>query len=116
MSPSRESAGPRGPRRSHVSQRHHRAAPSAESPAPPPPVGTREDHALHARPLVRHIVALEAFGWRVVGLRPCGTGDEPALWSVTIKRYDEGVSITMIEADPDVALAELLRYARADAT
>ncbi len=71
--------------------------------------------APNARPLVRHIVALEALGWHVVGLRPSSSGDEPALWRVTIERYDENASVTMLEADPDVALAELVRYAQADA-
>ncbi|HWO21937.1 MAG TPA: hypothetical protein VNO30_24390 [Kofleriaceae bacterium] len=65
--------------------------------------------------LVRHIVELEAVGWRVVGLRPSRTGDEPALWRVTIERYDENASMTVVEAEPDVALAELVRYTRADA-
>jgi hypothetical protein len=70
---------------------------------------------LHGFPLVRHIVALEAMGWHVVGLRPSITGDEPALWHVTIERYDESASMTMTDVDPDVALAELVRYAQADA-
>ena len=42
-------------------------------------------------------------------------GHAPALWRVTIQRYDENASMTMVEADPDVALAELVRYAQADA-
>jgi hypothetical protein len=67
------------------------------------------------RSLVRYIVELEAIGWHVVGLRPRRTGDEPALWRVTIQRYDENASMTMVEAEPDVALAELVRYAQADA-
>jgi hypothetical protein len=50
-----------------------------------------------------------------VGLRPSSTGDEPTLWRLTIQRHDENASITLIEADPDVALAELIRYAQADA-
>jgi hypothetical protein len=65
--------------------------------------------------LVRHIVELEAIGWHVVGLRPSRTDEESALWRVTIERYDENASMTVVEADPDVALAELVRYARADA-
>lgn len=72
--------------------------------------------ALHAGSLVHHIVTLEAFGWRVVGLRPHATGGEPPLWRVTIERFDESASMTMTEADPAAALAELVRYARVDAT
>ena len=64
-------------------------------------------------PLERHIMALEVIGWRVVRLRPSITDGEATLWSVTIRRYDENV--TMTEAHPDTALAELVRYARADA-
>jgi len=37
MSPSRKSAGPRGPRKSHVPCRHDAAASGPEPPAPPPP-------------------------------------------------------------------------------
>jgi hypothetical protein len=39
--------------------------------------------------LVSRIVELEAIGWHVVGLRPSTTGHEPALWRVTVERYDE---------------------------
>jgi hypothetical protein len=70
----------------------------------------------HARSLVRRIVELEAIGWHVVRLRPSTTGDAPALWRVTIERYDENATMTMTEADPDAALAELVRYAQADAS
>lgn len=66
-------------------------------------------------PLVRHIVALETVGWRLVGLRPSIDEDGPALWRATIARHDQNASMTITEADPDVALAELVRYARADA-
>jgi hypothetical protein len=74
----------------------------------------RAEQAPHRRPLVQRIVELEALGWHVVGFRPSRTGDEPPLWRVTIERHDEGASMTMVEVDPDVALAELVRYARAD--
>jgi hypothetical protein len=77
---------------------------------------TRTGRAPDASLLVRHVVALEAIGWHVVALRPRTTGDEPPLWRVTIERYDEGASITLIDADPEVALAELIRYVRADAS
>ena len=69
----------------------------------------------HGHALVRHIVELEAAGWHVVGLRPRPCGDAPPLWRVTIERYDESATITLTEADPDAALAELVRYAQADA-
>ncbi len=64
-------------------------------------------------PLVRHILALEDAGWHVVELRP-STTDELALWRVTIERYDEHATVTLTEADPEAALAELLRYAQVD--
>jgi uncharacterized protein (DUF2249 family) len=67
------------------------------------------------QPLVRHIVALEAAGWHLVGLRPSAPEAGPALWRATIARYDENASMSVTEADPDVALAELVRYARVDA-
>jgi hypothetical protein len=65
---------------------------------------------------VRHIIALEAFGWRVIQLRPSIVGGEVALWYVAITRVDLDASMTMSATDPDVALAELVRYASADAT
>ena len=71
----------------------------------------------HALPLVRHIFALEALGWHLVRLQPSGTGAEveATLWRATIERHDEGVSMSVTEADPDIALGELLRYAQVDA-
>jgi hypothetical protein len=75
----------------------------------------RREQDSHACALVRCIVELEAIGWHVVGLRPSTTGDAPALWRVTIERYDESATMTMTEAEPDTALAELVRYAQADA-
>jgi hypothetical protein len=48
-------------------------------------------------------------GWRVTELR--SDFDVPVLWRVTIGRYDGGVLITAIAADPDDALDELARYA-----
>src|SRR5690606_26783417 len=69
----------------------------------------------HACPLVHHIVVLEAFGWHVIGLRTHRIGDEPALWCAVIERHDESAMMTMTDADPGVALAELVRYAKADA-
>lgn len=77
----------------------------------------REGQPAQACPLVRQIFALEAAGWRLVGLRPSSLGAEAetARWRVTIARFDENASITVTEADPDAALAELVRYAQADA-
>jgi hypothetical protein len=102
MSPSKKPR--RRSRKLHVAERHGAALTRARRPLDP-----------LARPHVVAIVALEAIGWHVVGLRPASTGDEPTLWRVTIERYDESTSITTIEADPDVALAELVRYVQADA-
>lgn len=75
----------------------------------------RVTHAPDARLFVRHILTLEAIGWRVVGFLPSVAGDEPALWRVTIERTDEGASMTATDVDPEVALEELVRYTRADA-
>ena len=103
MSPSRKSAGPRSPRRSHALRRHDPKAEPAES----PPQG--------ARPLVRHLVALEAAGWCVVELRPLIDCGETALWRAAITRVDLDASMAVSAVDPDAALAELVRYASADA-
>lgn len=67
-----------------------------------------------ALPLMRDILALEDVGWHIVELRPSST-DELALWRVKIERYDEHSTMTMTEADPGAALAELLRYVQVDA-
>jgi hypothetical protein len=67
------------------------------------------------RLFVRHILSLEAIGWRVVGFRPGVSGDEPALWRVTIERVDDGASMTASDEDPEDALEDLVRYTRADA-
>ena len=75
----------------------------------------RITHAPDARVFVRHILALEAIGWRVVGFQPSIAGDEPALWCVTIERTDKNASMTAIQEDPEVALEELVRYTRVDA-
>ena len=104
MSPSRKSAGPRSPRRSHALRRHIPKAAPAASPLP------------RACPLVRHLIALEAAGWRVVELRPSVSRGEPALWRAAITRVDLDASMTVSATDPEVALAELVRYASADAS
>jgi hypothetical protein len=104
MSPSRKSAGPRSPRKSHTLRRHE---PKAAAAASPPP---------GARPLVRHLTALDAAGWRVVELRPLMACGEPALWRAAITRVDLDASISVSATDPEVALAELVRYASVDAT
>jgi hypothetical protein len=65
--------------------------------------------------LVRHILALEAIGWRITQLRPSVAGDEPPLWRVVITRFDLDASMSASAMDPADALAELLHYASADA-
>jgi hypothetical protein len=70
----------------------------------------------HTRSLVRRIVELEATGWHVVRLRPSTSSETSALWRVTIERYDQNATMTITEADPEAALAELVRYAKADAS
>ena len=103
MSPSRKSAGPRGPRKSHALCRH---SPAAAFPPRPPP---------HERSAFGHIVTLESLGWRVVEIRPALTGGEAALWRVKITRFDLDATMSVSAAKPDLALAELVRYASADA-
>ena len=76
--------------------------------------GPRASRDPHARTLVHHIVELAAVGWHVVGLRPSRT-EAPALWHVTIERFDESATMSIVEADPSVALAELVRYVQVDA-
>jgi hypothetical protein len=66
--------------------------------------------------IARHVLELGTLGWDIAGFRPRSTGDEPALWHVTIERYDESATMTVVDEDLDVALTELLRYARADAS
>jgi hypothetical protein len=68
----------------------------------------------HVCPLARHCIALEAVGWRVVEIRPPVARDEGALWHMAISRVDYVASMTATAPDPDVALAELVRYASAD--
>jgi hypothetical protein len=63
---------------------------------------------------VHDIVALERIGWRVVQIQP-DLGGGVALWSMTITRRDGDASMTVTAAEPEVALAELVRYAQADA-
>ena len=104
MSPSRKSAGRKGPRKSHALRRHSPKAVRASNPPAP------------ARSFVRHIIALEAIGWRIVELRPSVVGDEAPLWHVAITRVDLDASMAVAEVDLDIALAELVRYASADAT
>lgn len=71
-------------------------------------------HTPDAR-IVSHVVALDALGWRVVELRPSLIDGEVALWRVTAERVDLDASLHMTAADPGVALAEIVRYASADA-
>ena len=93
MSPSKKSAVPRGVRKSHALRRHDP----------------------RTAPLVHHITALEAIGWRVVELRPAPSSGDPSRWHVAITRVDFDARMTATAAEPGVALAELVRYASADA-
>lgn len=68
-----------------------------------------------AAPLVRHIIELEALGWHVTQLRPWVADDEPPIWRVEIARFDLEASMSASAVVPEDALAELLRYASADA-
>ena len=64
------------------------------------------------RPHVAALLELAALGWHVVGIRP--DREPPVLWSVTVRRYDHNVEITVHEADPDAALEEALHFAACD--
>jgi hypothetical protein len=102
MSPSRKSVGPNILRGRHVRRRHvSKAAPDSGPPS-------------HDCPLDRHCIALDAVGWRVVEIRPPVSRDEGELWRVAITRVDYVASMTVTAPDPDVALAELVRYASVD--
>lgn len=61
-----------------------------------------------------HILELEALGWHVIRLRAHPSGEDPPLWHVSITRDDGPVTMNVEDAALDAALAELLRYAKAD--
>ena len=82
-------------------------------PSTEPDPNQRGHHPADPRPHVAALLELAALGWHVTEIRPGRSA--PVLWRVTIKRYDESVSITAMEADPDDALDELIRYATIDA-
>lgn len=64
--------------------------------------------------LERNVVALDAMGWHVIELRP-SRADAVVLWRVTIERYDKTMTMAISHAaDPDSAVAELVRYAHVD--
>jgi hypothetical protein len=99
MSPHRKLKALRRSRASHATGRHGAARPLRHLDQ-------------QVRPYLATLSALGAIGWHVTEIRP--DRDEPVLWHVTITRYDGNLSITLTDADPDVALAELARYASAD--
>jgi hypothetical protein len=115
--PSSRPKSPRKPRRPG------RAGPRAAAAAPARPSRQEESGAgAAASPppvagsLARHVLALEALGWRVIELRPSRIrGGEVALWRVAILRVDLDASMTVTSSDPLAGLAELARYASADA-
>jgi hypothetical protein len=102
MSPSRKSVVSKSLRGSQALRRHESKAAPNSSPSS------------CICPLERHLIALDAVGWRVVEIRPPISRDEGALWHVAITRVDFVASMTATAPEPDVALAELVRYASAD--
>src|SRR5215212_12107268 len=102
MSPSRKTAGPKSPSKSHALRRHR---PKHSLSARPP----------HEHPVVSHLVALDAAGWHVVEMRPEGSCDDVPLWYVAITRFDLDTTISVWGGELGSALAELVRYASADA-
>ena len=110
MSPSKRTGGPKRPRKRTSL---HRPGPTptrapVRPPAPPPPPAPGSG-------LAPHLLALEALGWRVVELRPTSTTSRPAIWRAAILRTDLDATMSVSAPDPAVALAELVRYASADA-
>lgn len=91
---------PRRFRKPHATGRH---GPACAAPHPDPRI----------HPHVATLIALGRLGWHVTEIRP--DRDDPVVWRVTVTRYDKDMSMTLLEADPDVALEELARYAAADA-
>ncbi|HWO18412.1 MAG TPA: hypothetical protein VNO30_06535 [Kofleriaceae bacterium] len=110
VSLSRKLSGPHGPGRSHIPRRHSPAAPPPALPAEP----SAAAQAQHERSLERDVVTLEAMGWHVVELRP-RCADSVVLWRVAIERYDKTMTMAISHAaDPDSAVAELVRYVQVD--
>lgn len=66
-------------------------------------------------PHVRLIAELAAIGWRITELRPERLDGRVVLWRVAIVRVDDVATMTACASDPDVALAELVRYTAPDA-
>lgn len=64
---------------------------------------------------VRLIAELAAIGWRITELGPERLDGRVVLWHVAIARVDDVATMTACASDPDVALAELVRYTAADA-
>jgi hypothetical protein len=76
------------------------------------PTDNPPDRTTDARPHIAAMRELAVLGWHVTEIRP--DREPPVLWSVSIRRYDGNVEMTISEADPDAALDELLHYAAAD--
>ena len=76
------------------------------------PPTTRPARPTDARPHVAALRELAALGWRVVEIRP--DREPPLLWTVTVRRHDHNVEVTIHEADPDAALEEALHFAACD--
>jgi hypothetical protein len=65
--------------------------------------------------LIADIAELAAIGWRITELRPERLDGRVVLWHVAIVRVDDVATMTACASDPDVALAELVRYTAPDA-
>jgi len=90
--------------------RHRNPRPNlSKSPSTNNPDTTQE---ADQRPYVAVLLRLGELGWRVTELRADRT--PPVIWHVTITRYDEDMTMSIVDANPEAALKELIRYASAD--
>ena len=90
--------------------RHRNPRPNlSKSPSTNNPDTTQE---ADQRPYVAVLLRLGELGWRVTELRADRT--PPVIWHVTITRYDEDMTMSIVDANPEAALKELIRYVSAD--
>lgn len=77
-----------------------------------PPTHNPPRRTTDARPHVAALRELAALGWHLVEIRP--DREPPVLWTVTVRRYDHNVEVTIHDTDPDAALEGALHFAACD--